>query len=348
MLGDRYELKAFGLDGGVLHINYIPRACDTLGLTENKETTAICQDALRNNTRFPFTLIHQVIAFAPHIAFIQLGTNDAKHQYMLDAESESFGLLAARLRTQQALVGLVRVVRAPLTVLLEPPPVVVEAPFGRCHLYQPAFMSGGGPYVHPPDPACGSTCPGVHECRYHPIGTYTAPYCWRLKYCVDCSAPPQINTSDDKLGLRANQNCFRVDVLQHVRAGVRDAAETLNAPTAAKHGGSRATHLESQCGSRVAVAAGPAPMVATWGFFYDPVHLSPWGMAVIACHAHRTLAQSCEAHHSNCGERCDTFCGLVTQNLSASLASGRRLRGDRLLEALYAAEQRLFSTGVQA
>lgn len=342
MLGARYDLKSFGHDGGVLHTHYIPRGCVPLGLNENDETTRSCQDALRNSTRSHFTLIHQVVAFAPHVAFIQLGTNDAKHFHMLDAESESFGLLAARLRTHQALVGLARVVGAPLTVLLEPPPVVVEAPVGRCHNYQPAFISGGGPYVHRPNPACGSMCPGVHECRYHP----RAPYCWRLRGCVDCGTPPVINTSDDKLGLNANQACIRVDMLQHVRAGVRDAAETLNAPTAASHGAITRTHLERLCGSRVAIAAGPAPMTATWGLFFDSVHLSPWGMAMIACHAHRTLAQSCEAHRSDCGERCDTFCGLVTQNLSAALASGRRLRGDALLEALYAAEQRLFNASL--
>ena len=319
---------------------------------------ATCMAALQNvskeNAARPKRHTHHfgntfdILAFKPDIAVVQLGTNDARHALAVQF-GEAGAKLVAQTRTRDSLLRLVRVVNASLTILLEPPKVATEAPVGLCltaipkpvnilgfpintnvHAAAAALRQASTP------PGCGRFCPGSYTCRYNPA----AKYCWRMNTCVHgCGEPPGVNTSDDKQAKYSSQACMRVDLLQRVRAGVRDAAAALEVPEAARRSGAR-------CGGRRAIHAGQAPMPAAWGvFFEDPVHPSPVGTATFACHVHRTLVATCPEHAGGGDPYGRHFCAVVDNATAAIAESGRsspRARFD-----LHWAEQALFNESLR-
>ena len=338
LLGAGYHVSSFAIDGGTAYDSWLPPVCASITDRDDAQDMDDCLAVLHNTTvrrEHVYQKTRSILDFDPQIAVIQLGTNDASHD-LVEQFGEAAALGVAQTRHRDALVRLALVVNAPLVILLEPPKVATEAPIDRCNLGIPEFMN-----PHPLTAACGRSCPGYHTCRYNP----RAQYCWRMNTCVDCGTPPRINTSDDKMALHQHKSCKRTDLLRSVRAGVRDAAMELEYRVADRRlNHRRPDHTwPSQCSGRHAIHAGPSPVPAAWSiYFADPIHIRPVGTAMIACHVHKMLTLKCPEHAGAIVPSGESFCQLVMDNATNTIAAGVPRIPWSLSSKLGLAEKRLF------
>ena len=296
-----YDVRDFGESGRSLH-SLMPSVCPpgmhglANGNVQWQSAMAVCKEALLKTK-----LVSDVASFSPRVLVLMLGTNDAQHYIVRDRLAE----VAPNI--QQKLSLLLHVMRRPagehsppLTLILQPPPTMAEAP-----LWRPkggCAAPGSAPHsygirLRPTSSTCD--CAAMHTCYYNKAG------CVHLFRCLTCGPSELIPTIGNTQGNESVLKCVRVDAIGHVRLGVSWAAAAAVAPghASASMGADAMAHRNlTGTGCEGAVLPVPPLEIAPdWHMFLDPYHFRPAAAAAVACHVLSRLLHHCDGSATQYG-----------------------------------------------